>query len=141
MPPFRHLLTFVLVLLSTPLRAEEDVGRNLSVELNTARAVDGGCELSFLAFHGHSRDIGLAVFEAVIFDADGQVERLTLLDFGALPAGRPRVRQFVLREAQCDRIGKILINGATDCDGGGLENDACTKDLELRSRTEIEVIG
>lgn len=81
------------------------------------------------------------MFEAVIFDAAGQVERLTLLDSGALPAGRPRVRQFILRGAACDGLGKILINGATDCDAGDPGTEACMENLELHSRTEIEVIG
>ncbi|WP_273522534.1 hypothetical protein [Rhodosalinus sediminis] len=121
--------------------AEEEIGARLSIELNTARSVEGGCELSFLAINGHARDVEAAVFEAVLFDAEGRVERLTLLDFGALPAGRPRVRQFVLPETTCEGLGEVLFNGATDCAAGDLGPAACTDGLELRSRADIGVIG
>lgn len=124
-----------------PAAAEEEIGARLSIELNTARSVEGGCELSFLAINGHPRDVEAAIFEAVLFDAEGRVERLTLLDFGALPAGRPRVRQFVLPETTCEGLGEVLFNGVTDCAAGDLGPAACTDALELRSRAQIGVIG
>lgn len=128
-------------LAAAPAAAEEEIGARLAIELNTARSVESGCELSFLATNGHDGDVEAAVFEAVLFDTEGRVERLTLLDFGTLPAGRPRVRQFVLPETNCEALGEVLFNGATDCAAGDLGPGACTAGLELRSRTEIGVIG
>lgn len=138
----RLLITGISLLFSASiLQAQEEAGPRLSIELNAVRGVEAGCELSFLAINDHARDIDSAVFEAVLFDASGQVDRLTLLDFGALPAGRPRVRQFVLTGATCDALGRLLFNGATECAAGELGEGACASDLELSTRTPIEVIG
>ena len=118
--------------------AQDDAG-HLSIELNAAQSVEQGCKLSFVISNSHLDTIGKAVFETVIFDANGQVSRLTLFDFGALPSGRPRVRQFVVPGASCDGIGQVLFNGAATCDG--LADQGCVKGLSVSSRTKIEVSG
>lgn len=113
----------------------------LSIELNAATPQDTGCKLSFLVQNTHSAGIASAVFETVIFDAAGQVNRLTLFDFGALPASRPRVRQFVIPGSTCDDISQILFNGAQTCDGSDLPDNACSANLTLATRTKTEVTG
>jgi hypothetical protein len=127
--------------LALPAAAQEDIDGKLLVELNTIRETETGCELSFLATNGHAEDLGSAVFEVVLFDTGGQVERLTLLDFGTLPAARPRVRQFVLPGAGCAGLGMVLFNGATECSGAPSGAAACGAALELRSRVNVEVAG
>lgn len=114
----------------------------LSIELNAATTAEsGGCTMSFLIENGRESDIAKAVFETVLFDTDGQVERLTLFDFGELPQGRPRVRQFTIPGKACDGFGRILFNGANTCEAGDLGEGACTEGLILGSRTDIEVLG
>lgn len=122
-------------------QAQEDLGAGVSIELNALDPGEGACRISFVIQNGHARDIDSAVFEAVLFDADGRVERLTLFDFGALPAARPRVRQFAVPGLDCDGLGRVLINGAETCAGEGLAPGACMEGLELRSRTDVELIG
>lgn len=132
----------ILALLPLPVAAQEgDAAGTLSLELNTTKSVEAGCQLSFLIQNGHDTDIDAAVYETVLLDTEGQVDRLTLFDFGTLPAGRPRVRQFVVPGTGCDGLGQILINGANRCEAGGAESDLCTKGLELKSRSDVEVIG
>ncbi len=132
----------ILALLPLPVAAQEGgAAGTLSLELNTTKSVESGCQLSFLIQNGHDTDIDAAVYETVLLDAEGQVDRLTLFDFGTLPAGRPRVRQFVVPGTGCDGLGQLLINGANRCEAGGAESDLCTKGLELKSRSDVEVIG
>lgn len=132
----------ILALLPLPVAAQEGgAAGTLSLELNTTKSVESGCQLSFLIQNGHDTDIDAAVYETVLLDTEGQVDRLTLFDFGTLPAGRPRVRQFVVPGTGCDGLGQILINGANRCEAGGAESDLCTKGLELKSRSDVEVIG
>ncbi|SEK38547.1 hypothetical protein SAMN05421666_1623 [Roseovarius nanhaiticus] len=131
-----------LALGSLPAGAQEtDMGAHLMIELNAAESLAEGCKLSFLAFNGHPADIDDVTFEAVLFDAAGQVDQLTLLGFGALPAARPRVRQFVIPGMACDAIGQVLFNGTSVCASASLAPGACTNDLELSSKTDIEVTG
>ena len=76
-----------------------------------------------------------------MFDRAGQVNVITLFDFGELPAALPRVRQFVVPQVTCEGLSRLLINGASTCTGTGLPNAACTKGLSISTRTAIEVIG
>ncbi|ETX30371.1 hypothetical protein [Roseivivax isoporae] len=124
-----------------PAAAQEELGPRLSIELNAAETDAGSCKLSFVVMNGHPTAIDRAVFETVLFDAEGQVDRLTLFDFGALPAGRTRVRQFVIPETGCDGLGRVLFNGAETCEAGDLGAGACEADLRLETRTGIEVSG
>ncbi|SLN55205.1 hypothetical protein ROJ8625_02758 [Roseivivax jejudonensis] len=125
----------------SPAAAQEDLGARLSIELNAAETDGESCKMSFVVLNGHDSDVAQAVFETVLFDADGQVDRLTLFDFGALPAGRPRVRQFVISGTPCDGLGRVLFNGADRCEAEALDPAACETDIRLESRTDIEVIG
>ena len=140
MKAFR-LSVILLTALAPTLQAQEAGTAPLSLELNAATPTDGGCTLSFLARNGHDAEISKVVYETVLFDDAGQVERLTLLDFGALPPGRPRVRQFTLTGLSCDGLSRVLVNGAETCEAGDLGSTAFTDGLELGTRTEIEVIG
>ncbi|MGR3494645.1 hypothetical protein [Citreimonas sp.] len=127
--------------LAAPALAQDEVGARLSIELNAAETEGEACKMSFVVINGHEADIAQAVFETVLFDAEGQVDRLTLFDFGALPAGRTRVRQFVIPGTPCDGLGRVLFNGADTCEAEALGADACEADLRLDSRAGIDVLG
>ena len=60
----------------------------IAVELNDAVPQDGACRLVFTARNGLAGDIDRLVYEAVVFDAEGAVRLITLLDFLDLPQGR-----------------------------------------------------
>ncbi|MEX1234814.1 MAG: hypothetical protein WEB56_07505 [Roseovarius sp.] len=131
----------VMLTAATPGLAQESQGAHVSIELNAVEPVEQACRISFLIQNDHDVDIEQAVYEAVLFDTDGRVDRLTLFDFGALPAARPRVRQFVVSGLECASLGRLLINGAETCAGEDLPEGACSKDLDLGSRTDVEVVG
>ena len=120
---------------------ETDISGHLSVELNAAETTEQGCKLTFLITNGLEAAVDKAVYEAVLFDMAGQVDRLTLFDFGALPAARPRVRQFVVPETSCEALGRVLCNGASTCEGAGITQQTCETGLLPSSRTRIEVLG
>ena len=130
-----------LCLLCSPLAAQEGQGAHVSIELNALQQVDESCRISFLVRNELGLDIDQAVYEAVLFDTEDRVDRLTLFDFGALPSARPRVRQFVVPGLACASLGRLLFNGAATCAGDTLPEGACDKGLELTSRTDVEVLG
>lgn len=127
--------------LGGPALAQDGQRQHLSIELNAVEPLESACRISFLIRNGHDADISQAVYEAVLFDGEGRVDRLTLFDFGALPASRPRVRQFVLPDLACAELGQVLINGVETCEGDDLPAGACMDGLELGSRTDVEVLG
>lgn len=138
-----RLFALATALLSAPAASAQDtdIGENVMIELNTAKTSDTACTLTFLVINGHPKPIEKAVYETVLFDAEGQVDRLTLFDFGTLPPGRPRVRQFSVPGLTCDNLGRVLINGAHACTAPELDDKACASGLQVHSRTEVEVIG
>ncbi len=130
-----------LTLPAAALAQDKDVGEAVLIELNAVKSNEGSCTLTFLAVNGHASPIEKVVYETVLFDGGGQVDRLTLFDFGTLPPGRPRVRQFTVPGLSCDGLGQVLINGAHTCEAPELAATACETDLILDTRTSIEVIG
>ncbi|WP_323006447.1 hypothetical protein [Pseudorhodobacter sp.] len=132
------------VLIAGPAAAQSL--QSLAVELNTAEdlgATTGmACRLSFLAENKLGADLSAVVFEVVVLNAQGQVDRLTLLDFQDLPQGRKRVRQFDLPGVACDSVAQLLINAANTCTGEGVDPGACMKGLAVTSRVAgTEVSG
>lgn len=120
---------------------EVDLTGKVAIELNTVSDGEGSCTLTFMVTNGHPVGIDKLVFETVLFDANGAVDRLTLFDFGALPVGRPRVRQFAVPNLACGGLGRVLFNGLHTCEATGLEASACADGLVPTSRVEIEVLG
>ncbi len=114
---------------------------NLSIELNTQDQVEKGCQLTFVASTDISGGIDKVVLETVLFSPEGSVDLLTLFDFAAIPADRPRVRQFILPNMQCDGIGKILINGVQTCSVADQDPAICDTGLSVSSRTNVEIQG
>ena len=148
MPHFRSAFLAALSLTiaqgaaaETPAATPASASPALKVELNAADTTEANCKLTFLITNELSAPLDKAVYETVLFDREGTVNRLTLFDFGELPVGRPRVRQFVVPQTTFENLGRILFNGAQSCDGAGIEAGTCESALAPATRTEIEVLG
>jgi hypothetical protein len=121
--------------------AQEVAPAGITVELNGVAQIDSGCQLTFVAASTHPEGVESVVFETVLFDSAGAVDRLTLFDFGQIPAGVPRVRQFLVPELSCGTLDRLLINGVSACTVPGGDDAACAKGLTVKSRTEVEMLG
>ena len=120
----------------------QDPEPHLELELNAmATTAEGACQLTFLVLNSHEASLEKLVYETVLFNVDGGVDRLTLFDFGEVPAVRPRVRQFSIPGLACEKLGRILINGANTCSGTDFDTALCADPLKLGSRTAVELIG
>ena len=108
-------------------------GPVLSLELNAAQPSDKGCRLTFVVSNALGADLSKAAFEIALFDEAGVVDRLTVLDFKDLPAGKTKVTRFDLAGADCGKLSRVLINSATEC--GGVEPAACMRALKTSTRT------
>lgn len=140
----RHLLkscalTTFLLLMSC-LTAEAQDGRpadRFELQLNRLSPSGQGCLMTFVVRNGLPARLEKSAFEMVIFNGKGVVERMTVFDFGALPAGKTVVRQFEMPNMACNGIGRILINGAKACTGEGIAPDTCIDALTVESRAEV----
>lgn len=109
----------------------------LVLELNAAQPSDKGCRFTFVVTNNLDAELSKAAFEIALFNEAGVVDRLTVLDFKDLPAGKTKVTRFDLPGTECAKISRVLINHATDCVGPGVEPSACLKSLRTATKSGI----
>lgn len=102
---------------------------SLKLQLNAVEPSQAGCRLTFVVENKLGGDLSKAAFEIAFFDAKGIVTRMTVLEFKNLPAGKTKVSRFDVAGAQCDAIGRVLVNDATECSGEGIDPLACLRGL------------
>lgn len=109
----------------------------LTLELNALQPSDKGCRLTFVVNNGLGGELTQAAFEIALFDTNGVVDRLMVLDFKELPVGKTKVSRFDLAGADCGKIGRVLINHATECGGVGIEPAACMRQLKTDTKAGV----
>lgn len=110
---------------------------SLQLELNAAQPSDKGCRLTFVVTNGLGADLARAAFELALFNDTGVVDRLTVLDFRDMPAGKTKVSRFDLAGADCAKLTRVLVNDATECVGQGIEPAACMRTLKTTTKSTI----
>jgi hypothetical protein len=121
--------------------AAQQATPSLALEFNALEPSDNGCRLTFVVNNGFPNALNRAAFEIAMFNTDGLVDRLTVLEFRELPAGKTKVTRFNLAGADCNKIGRILVNEVTDCTGEGVDKGACRAALKTNSRSDAVQFG
>lgn len=109
----------------------------LVLELNGAQPSDKGCRLTFVVTNDLGAELTKAAFEIALFNDAGVVDRLTVLDFNELPAGKTKVARFDLAGTDCAKISRVLVNHATECTGTGIDPKACLSQLKPETKSAI----
>ena len=128
----------VAVLASAPQASADD--GSIDIQLNTAKASEQGCRVSFVLQNKLQHRIEELTFEIVLFDASGGVSEFLLLKAGSLPTGKMRVRQFDLKNHACSDISRVLVNDVKACQGEGLTTSACLDWIKPSSATSIKLV-
>ena len=119
--------------------AAQDAG-GIALDLNRLDPADNACRLTFVADNALAPLSALAL-ETVLFNQAGRVAALTLFDFGDLPEGSRRVRQFDVAGLACDDVAQVLVNGVASCTGDGVDTTICAQSLDITGSVEgIEVM-
>jgi hypothetical protein len=135
-----HAIYVVASLASAILPAKaQEAGENpaLLLELNGAQPSDKGCRLTFVVTNNLGAELSKAAFEIALFNDAGVVDRLTVLDFNELLAGKTKVARFDLAGVDCTRISRVLVNHATECTGTGIDPKACLAQLKPETKSTI----
>ena len=109
-------------------------GGAIELELNTATDVGAGCRLTYVATNATATTIQKTSYEVAVYDLDGIVKQLLVLDFGWLPSGKTRVVQFDLPDNACSTISRISVNGPVECTAASGEVEICRDNNILSSR-------
>lgn len=129
----------ILALAVATSAAAQDDGE-IALDLNRMDPVEDACRLTFVADNTLA-DLSALALETVLFDQDGRVVALTLFDFGEMPEGARRVRQFDVAGQGCADIAQVLINGVSSCTGEGLDTQVCAQALRVTGSVEnVEVL-
>lgn len=107
---------------------------NIELELNTANDEGAGCRLTYVATNNTSVPLEKSSYEVAVYNTEGIVQRLLVLEFGWLPVGKTRVVQFDLPEQGCAAISRISVNGPVECLSEAGEQDVCRDNQLLSSR-------
>jgi hypothetical protein len=109
----------------------------LVLELNALQPSDKGCRLTFVVTNDLGSEVTKAAFEMALFNDAGVVDRLTVLDFNELPAGKTKVARFDLAGTDCKKVSRVLVNHATECAGTGIDPKACLSQLKTETKSAI----
>lgn len=112
-------------------------GGSLGLELNAAQPTDKGCRLVFVVKNDVGKAISRAGVEFALFNAAGVVDRLTVLEFKDLAAGKTKVSRFELSGVKCTDLSRLLVNGVTACEGEGVDVAACQAGLKLSNKSNL----
>lgn len=126
--------------LAAPLWAQPSETR-IQLELNGASTTaQGACQLTLVVTNQLPTGLSRAAWQVAIFDTQGAVQSLPVLDFGALLPGKTRVAQFALPDTACDQLGRIVVNDVAECTAsdGSDQRAACLGGLATRNRSQIE---
>jgi hypothetical protein len=122
-----------------PAAAQAPAEGRLAIDLNRLDTEGAACRLTFVA-ENRLGALGALVLETVLFDRAGRVAALSLFDFGELPEGRRRVRQFDVAGLACADLAQVLVNGVATCTGEGLDTATCAAALAVTgSAQDVEV--
>lgn len=128
-----------LGLAAAPLHAQDAAGTGtFSLELNNAQSVESGCRLTYVATNGMGTELSSISYEVAVFDGEGVVNRLLILEFGRLQADKRKVVQFDLSETACSDISLLLVNNVADCTAADGSQPDCLAALRTSSRAEID---
>ena len=142
-PPFLKAAGAAVLSLGAALAqpaAAQDSG-SVVMELNgLTDAQNDSCALTVVTTNRLAQGLQRAAWQVAIFDADGRVKALPVLDFGALLAGKTRVISFVIPGGTCTSLGRVVVNDVVECtadDGSDLRN-LCLSNLATQNRSSIE---
>lgn len=130
------MLTAIMGIAAPAFAQDEPV---FALELNTAKDTEAGsCRLTYVAANQTGTALERTAYEVAVFDGEGAVTRLLVLEFGALVEGKTKILQFDLGGTACASISRIVVNDAAGCVVDGADSPLCMQSLSASSRTAIQ---
>lgn len=115
----------------------------ITLELNNVADAEGGaCRMTFVAANHSGEGFDRTGWQVGVFDAQGIVRSILVLEFGELPDGKTKIVLFDLPGRGCADISRVVVNDVAHCLPPGGAADAqspvCLDALTTRSRANIE---
>jgi len=127
----------VLAVAVAPALAQEP---RIIVELNKLEPSDSGCQAWLVVDNGLAEAFDALVLDLVVFDPDGIIARRMAVDVAPVRAERMSVKAFPIQALDCDRVGRMLVNGVLGCSSGAGDRGDCLDLIEARSRAGVDLV-
>ncbi len=114
--------------------------KKLVLELNALENTASGCRLTFVFENQLDTALKQLRFELALFDPNSRVSSVIILDAGALPQGKTRVKRFNLPDLSCSDVSRVLLNDITECKGQALTAAKCLSQVDISSRSNVEFL-
>jgi hypothetical protein len=121
-----------------PAGAQEAAGDKaapIKLQVNKFDTVGDACRLTTVIDNSRGEPLKSLKIDIFAFDTDGVAQKRILTELGPLSGRKTSVKQFDLQGIACAKIGRLLLNDVTSCDGG--DREACLARLELDSKVGI----
>ncbi len=111
----------------------------VSVELNKLEAQGKTCRAYIVIQNKGATNYQELKLDIVLFRPDGVIGKRFAVDLAPLKADKRTVKLFDIEDTACEDVGSFLINDVMECksDTGALTD--CLKDLNVSSRTNVEL--
>jgi len=129
-----------LVLAGTSMGYAQD-SAEFSLELNNAADTSAGnCRLTFVAANRLGQAMSDVAYEVAVFDGNGIVSRILVIELGSLTDGKTKILQFDLAGQPCGNTSRIVVNAVAACTAadGTVAGDLCLSGLVAASRGAIQ---
>ncbi|WP_269584134.1 hypothetical protein [Roseibium sp. Sym1] len=124
----------------SPVPSAAGPAETITVQLNETATIGEACRLTFVIRNDLPDAVVALGLDLVMFDKSEGVSGYAAVDFGELPPGKTRVRQYDVAKGGCAGISRILLNDVRACEierGAGRD---CLPLLDISSRSEIDLI-
>lgn len=115
-----------------------DVQPKIAIELNRIQQVSDGCEALLVLRNDTATALEAFRLDLVLFDLDGIVTKRLAVEAAPLAPGKTVVRQFVIPDAKCTGLARMLLNEITECRAAGDGARGCSVAVATSSRTTLE---
>jgi hypothetical protein len=111
----------------------------VSLELNKLQPADNGCRAFLVVANPSATKYDKFQIDLVMFQTDGVIGSRFALELGPLLPAKRSIKEFVLTDTDCDRIGSFLVNDVIECRSEAGPVSDCPARLKVNSLTKVEI--
>jgi hypothetical protein len=114
-------------------------GDSVTLELNKLEKSEKGCRAYVVISNSTTTSYDAFKLNLVMFQTDGIIGRSFALDLAPVRPDKSSVKMFDLDGADCENIGKFLVNDVMECRATSGPAEDCLARLKVKSLTKVEI--
>lgn len=112
---------------------------SIAIELNKLEPQGKTCRAYIVIQNKGTTNYQELKLDIVLFKADGVIGKRFAVDLAPLKADKRTVKLFDIEDTACEEVGSFLINDVMECKAETGPLTDCLKDLNVSSRTNVEL--